>query len=364
VGRDDEEGLRRVEDEMRRSLHALVLWLWIGFSGGAIVLLFVALPLEARLHAASWDQHRVDLTLRAVAGAWVLASGAAAWWLAGRLRGRRAVLAHLAGLVCSVAAFSAFLRAGGGAFAPFRGASSAGDRFVFGAYPDVLQLRQMRGDGFTGVVSLLSPLVPFEAVLIGEERDAVHAAGLTFIHVPMLPWISANEAALDTLRALARTGTARYYVHCYLGRHRTEVARYAMLEAAGAGAAPPRMTLPDSLERGPLIRFDSTVLLGPLPTRDEWFDVVVRSGTRRVIALLDPANRDDRPWIDRERSQAAGSGVAFLVLPVRRRADARAVADSVRASTQRTFVHAFRTDVRVTWVREALAARAQTGRAP
>lgn len=350
---------------MRRPLHGLALWLWIGFAGGAVVLIAVASPLDARLHAAGWDQHRIDLALRAVAGAWVLASGAAAWFLSGRLRGRRAAVAHAIGLACSAAAFAVLLRAGGGAFAAYRGgASGAGDRFVFGAYPDAIQLRQMRSDGFTGVVSLLSPAVPFEAVLLQEERTAAREAGLAFIHVPMLPWISANEAALDTLRALARTGTGRYYVHCYLGRHRAELARYAMLEAAGVAAVPPRITLPDSLERGPLIRLDSTVLLGPLPTKDEWFEVVVRSGTRRVIALLDPADRDDRPWIDQERAQAASSGVALLVLPVRRLADARAVADSVRASPQRTFVHSFRTDDRVAWVREALSARTQTGRAP
>jgi protein tyrosine phosphatase (PTP) superfamily phosphohydrolase (DUF442 family) len=350
---------------MKRLLHFLALWLWIGFAGGAVVLFVVATPLEHHLQVAGWDQHRVDLAMRALAGAWVLGSAAAAWFLSGRLRGRSAAAAHAIGLVCSVAAFAAFLRAGGGAFAAFRaGESDVGDRFVFGGYPDAIQIRALRSDGFTGVVSLLSPMVPFEAVLIGEERAAVQEAGLAFVQVPMLPWISTNEAALDTLRALARTGTGRYYVHCYLGRHRTELARYAMLEAAGVAAVPPRMTLPDSLERGPLIRVDSAVLLGPLPTRDEWFDVVVRSGTRRVIALLDPADRDDRAWIDQERAQAASSGVAFLVMPVHRRADANAVGDSVRASPLRTYVHAFRTDDRVAWVREALAAPTRTGRVP
>jgi protein tyrosine phosphatase (PTP) superfamily phosphohydrolase (DUF442 family) len=349
---------------MKRLAHGLALWLWIGFTGGALILFAIATPLDARFHAAGWNQHRIDLALRALAGAWVLGSGAAAWLLSGRLRGRGAVLAHAVGLACSAAAFAVFLRAGGGAFAAYRGATSAGDRFVFGAYPNASQLRQLRSEGFAGVVSLLSPVVPFEAVLTGEERAAAREVGLVFLHVPMLPWISANEAALDTLRALARTGTGRYYVHCFLGRHRVELARYAMLEAAGVAAAPPRITLPDSLERGPLIQIDSNLLLGPLPTQDEWFEVVVRSGTRRVIALLDPTNRDDRPWLAQERAQAAGSGVALLVLPVRRRADARAVADSVRASPLRTFVHAFRTDDRVAWVREALAARTQTGRAP
>ena len=313
-----------------RTLHWLFLWLWIGFAGGALVLFGVATPLEAVLRSDGFDPRRIDQILSGVAVAWALVSYVGARHLAVRLHGGRAALGHAVGAALSAVAFGAFLLAGTGPLAGFRGLrQTAGDRFVFGAYPDPSQVAQMRHDGFTGVISLLSPLIPFEAVLLRQERAATVAAGLTFVAAPMLPWVSANEASLDTIRSIARTGMGRYYVHCYLGRHRVEIARYAILEASGVAAVPPRITIPDSIERGPLLRLDSNLLLGPLPTRDEWFEIVVRSGTRRVIALL--------------------------VLPVRRRSDARTVADSVRASAQRTFVHSFRTDARVAWVRDLLA---------
>jgi len=350
---------------MKRLAHGLALWLWIGFGGGAAVLVGVAVPLEADLRASGVGQRSIDATLSGVALAWVIASGAAAWILARRLRGRGLALAHLCGAAVSAAAFVAFLRADAGPLYRFRALdATVGDRFFFGAYPEAAQLRSLRADGFVGVVTLLSPAIPFEAVLIGREERAAREAGLQLVRAPMLPWVSANEASLDTIRALASGGRGKWYVHCYMGRHRAELARYVVLEAAGTAAAPPRITIPDSLERGPLVRIDSTLILGPLPTPEEWFEIVVRSGSRRVIALLDPRNRDDAPWIAQEREEAASSGVALLVLPVRAAGDARAVADTIRGAPVRTYVHGFRTDQRVQWVRDALTLPPRGGAVP
>ncbi len=343
---------------MSRVLKFLVLWLLIGFAGGGLVLIGVAIPLEARLAAAGASQATRNVVLSGLALAWAIAAAAAAFALVRRLSARALAIAAGLAAAASGAVFALFLRAGAGPLASVRGAATVEQRFTFGAYPDAGALPAMRRDGYTGVISLLSPDIPFERVLIARERDQASAAGLAFRSIPMLPWISRNTEALDSLRALARRPGGRWYVHCYLGRHRVEVARYAIEEAAGKAAAMPRITLPDSLERGALVRVDSGLLLGPLPTRDEWFDVITRSGTRRVIAMLDPANPDDRPWIAAESTQAANTGLALQVMPVRTAADARRVADTVRASAAPTYAHGFTTDQRVAWLRAALARRA------
>ena len=113
--------------------------------------------------------------------------------------------------------------------------------------------------------------------------------------------------------------------------------------------------MPAELERGPVIRVDDHVALGPLPTKDDWFEFVVRSGTRRVVSMLDPANPDDAPWIDEERGRAEASGLAFEGIPVRTEADAERVVEAIRAADARVYVHGFRTDRRVEWVKRALA---------
>lgn len=340
---------------MKRTLHTLALWLWIGASGGALVLLFVAVPLEAAL-ANGGSQPHTDRVLSLLALAWLLLSLLLARRLATGLAPRRLMLAHLVGGAAAAVAFFAFLAAGAGPLARFRGEVRDLDRFTFGGVPDAAVLRGLRAEGYVGIISLLSNEIPFERVLVSRVRAAAAEAGLSYVHIPMLPWISRNVAALDTLRALARRGSGRWYVHCYLGRHRVELARFALAEAAGLAAERPHITLPDGLERGPLIRVDSALILGPLPTRDEWFEVVVRSGTRRVVALLDSASAADRPWIAAERAEAENTGIALIVTPVRRQADARRVAALIRASPVRTYAHGFHTDERVRWLEAALRA--------
>lgn len=341
---------------MKRAVHTAVLWLWIGATGGALVLLFVAVPLEASLAGSGGSQQRTDRLLSLLVLAWLLLSLLLARRLALRLDGRALVIAHVVGGCATAAANFAFLAAGGGPLSRFRGEARNLDRFTFGGVPDAAVLRGLRAEGFDGVISLLSTEIPFERVLAARGRAAATAAGLRYVHLPMLPWISRNAAALDSLRALARHGTGRWYVHCYLGRHRVELARFALAEAAGLRAELPRITLPDSLERGRLIRVDSTLILGPLPTTDEWFEVVVRSGTRRVIAMLDPAHADDRPWLTAERAEAENAGITLIVMPVRRAADAARVAALIRESAVRTYAHGFRTDDRVRWLEQALRA--------
>lgn len=346
-------------------IHWLAMWVWFGFAGGAVVLLALAVPIENWMKGHAFEQIAVDNVLTAVAGGWVILAGTIAFLATRWLRTRRqAVLLHAAGLVLCGIVFLSFLRGGSGIFAGFRGGNEViGSRFVFGPYPDAAALTRLAEEDYAGVVTLLSPLVPFEAVLLQQERDATKAAGLELIEIPMLPWVSRNEEALEKLRALATDDNDdRYYLHCYLGRHRVDLARFAILQALGVGAAAPSLVLPDRFEGGPLTVISDTVIVGPLPTKEEWFEFIVRSGTRRVISALDPANPEEQAWLAEEQLAAASAGVELLNLPVRGPEDAAVVAAAVAGSGLRTYVHGSGDTNQAGWLLAAL--RWDTAAAP
>ncbi len=324
--------------------HALLTWAWLGFAGGAGVLLLVATPVEQALKTGGATQSRIDIVLGLVAVGWVAASAMLAWVLARRLAGGRFVwLLHAAGVAACAAVFSAFLQAGTGVMARFQGGTQAvGSRFSFGPYPDAERMAGLRAEGYTGVISLLSPVVPFEAVLLGHERAAAAAAGLELVEAPMLPWVSENRAALDRIRALVGAGTGRYYVHCYLGRHRADLARDTIETALGkADASRLASRLPPRFSRGALVRVGPHVVLGPRPAKDEWFPPLVRAGFKRVIAL----DLENAALIEEERAWAAAYGVALDVYDVS--TGCAALAAELAAATSPVYVHAFRPDERI-----------------
>jgi protein tyrosine phosphatase (PTP) superfamily phosphohydrolase (DUF442 family) len=337
----------------RRVIHVLGFWLWIGFSGGAGVLLLVAAPLESFLAARGASRGQVDIALSVLALAWVAASFLVALCLEfmPRFRHRKAAI-HVAGAVVFVAVFIAFVQAGSGVFSRFRGQTETwSDRFTFGPYPDAEDCRRLRGEGYSAIVSLLNPIIPFEAVLLERERSASGEAGLEFVEIPMLPWITDNRQALDKLAALVRSRKGRYYVHCYLGRHRADLARYTILEIEGQPRrVPAPIALPARFERGVVTRLSDTLIIGPLPTDEEWIEFVMRSGTRHVVCLLDPADTAERAMIEQERETARNLGIDFHLAE----ADDEGAADStlamIRALDGAIYVHAYAPDRRTDWI--------------
>jgi hypothetical protein len=324
--------------------HALACWAWLGFAGGAGVLLLVATPIEQALKDAAAGQSRINLVLGLVALAWIGVSALLSWVLARRLMGSRLVwLLHAAGLAACLAVFTAFLQSGAGVMARFQGGTQVvGSRFTFGPYPDADRMAGLGREGFTGVISLLSPVVPFEAVLLGQERAAAAAAGLELIEAPMLPWVSENRSSLDRIRALASAADGRYYVHCYLGRHRADLARDVIETTVGRVDASRLATrLRPRFSRGALVRVGPYVVLGPRPTKDEWFPPLVRAGFRRVVAI----DLENAALIDEERGWAATYGVTFQAVDVS--GGYAALASDLAAAAEPVYVHAFRPDERI-----------------
>lgn len=97
---------------------------------------------------------------------------------------------------------------------------------LLGPYPDHSQLAGLRGKGYKTVVSLLTPDRIYERSLIESERRNAKSLGIAFYNFPMnsdLPVTSnLNARAIESLdRLLARSPGQPFYIHCYLGKHRS-----------------------------------------------------------------------------------------------------------------------------------------------
>lgn len=328
---------------IKRIANLLLLWLWIGFAGGAVVLLLFAAPLEEVLREYGHEQKRINVLLALVALFWVLVAGVLSYFAHFKVNSKKRIIAvHASGAVVFVVVFFIFLRAGAGVFGGFRGErEEVGDRFVFGPYPDRAEMAELKRTGFTGVISLLSPVVPFEAVLLEQERQNAAEFGIELVEASMLPWVSSNEEPLDKIRDIVRNGEGIYYVHCYLGRNRAQLVRFLIEEEGGIERSTALAGRHTHFARGALTYVGDTIMLGPLPTRDEWFGEIVRSGVRRVIAIVDDDFSDTKAWALEEKQWAQAGAIELTFMKMDHDGDTAPVLEAIRASPNRVYVHTY-----------------------
>ena len=311
------------------------VWLMLGFFSGTLLLVGPVRWITAYLRNGGYRQTTEDAVMIGVIVLFVAISALLAWlavrWMT-RCPSRRArlsvpVLLTVAAALALYGWTNPALMAG--AAGGVTGSVSRGNaEFVFGPYPDRAKLEALKREGYTAVVSLQHPAVlPFEPPGIAEEIRATGEIGLTFIHAPMLPWISNNDEALDRIRRIAREGEGRYYVHCGLGRDRANVVK-RMLEregadvAAGEGYKAPgtfatRLEEGNApMERGQLRRLDEDVWLVPYPNKHEMFGNMLSGQVAHVMLLLDPAVPVEAAWLDEARRRFDEFGVAYTETPL------------------------------------------------
>lgn len=116
---------------------------------------------------------------------------------------------------------------------PWRAArSDTSERIIFGPYPVEADFAFLKSTGVTTIVSLLNPDLPYERVLLAQEREHAARHGMKVLNFPMgsilghsfgKDYMANSRAAAEA--ALNADGTA--YIHCYLGLHRAKnVQRY------------------------------------------------------------------------------------------------------------------------------------------
>ena len=171
----------------------------------------------------------------------------------------------------------------------------------------------------------------------------------------MLPWVAANTESLATIRALVDETGGRFYVHCYLGKDRVGVVRQMIERSYGAERVAdvrgdrerPDFTM-SAFERGAIHQVDRDVYLTPYPTDEEFFNTIVDGTFEHVVSLLDPDERDDSEWIEKEREIMTSYSMPYTLMPLPwQNLDSRAVleaVDRVRRLPRPVLVHAFRSE--------------------
>lgn len=331
-----------------RIISFLFLWLLIGFSLGTLVLVAPVRWTVDAVQSAGGGAGAENAAVIALVVVYVLASA----WLALRLNRylfatqsrviRFGVPAALLLIALAIALQwkdpSVMLSglAGGGKFGDVRTASGA--VFEFGSFPDEARMQQLKREGVTTIISLQHPAVPVERGNIGEEMLAAKKYGLKFISAPMLPWFSRNEEALDTLKALAKHGHGKYYVHCGLGRDRVNVAR-KLIEGLGVKSVR-ASDLGNELGfehrtrtfmHGELYNLAPGVWLTPYPEHAEIYSCFLEGRPGHIVLILDPAEPVQKKEIDNVTGVFEAYAIPYIRLPVGAAtgANALAAADSV-----------------------------------
>lgn len=198
-------------------------------------------------------------------------------------------------------------------------------RFTFGPYPTRAVMQRLKKDNYDAIISLLHPaVVPFEPKLLGDEKKAAQTMGIRLIHLPMLPWVSDNQEALDSIAVLAKKGQGKYYVHCYLGKDRVGVVKRYIISLAQWSAvedvrdknAHRRLEEQEYFERGRIVQLDTQVFLTPFPTDEELFAFILAGDIKTVVCTLDSLNPEDKFWIDKEKAALSKYNISFYNLPI------------------------------------------------
>lgn len=303
-------------------------WLTTGFFLGTLTLLGPVRFAADRARAAGWSAGAEKALVLGFIALLIAVSAPLALLLARKTASAAKPALRLGlpagSLALFLAALGAWLTPGlvAGRAAPGSAENYSLSEFVFGPYPETERLLALKAEGYSGVISLLSPaVVPFEPVLLAREKKASEEAGLELIHIPMVPWISDNAHVEGRLRELGRRGPGKYYVHCYLGKDRVNVFR-GMLErtlggARTAGDRASARSLADisSFERGAVTKLGKDAYFTPYPTDEEFLAYLLNGNIKSLVSLLDPANPEDKPWIEKERAVARKYGLEFANHP-------------------------------------------------
>lgn len=336
----------------------LVVWLLVGFSLGTATLLGPVRWLTGELRTLAVGPELERAVMIAVIGIYVVVSaalaGAVTYWLACQRQWWRRVAVPL--LLAGIAVGCVYLWMTPAVLLPDTTEPAPRPRaqFTFGSFPSLEKMETLRSQGYTAVVSLLHPaVVPFEPRLIEQERRHARQVGIDFVHAPMLPWVGRNEESLRRLRELVRVDTARYYVHCYLGRDRVRMAARVLREAGASvsfvgeeeqsGYSEPWT----DQERGPVYPVTDSVHVGPFLTGEEQFRLLAE-GFRSVVHTVPDEDTVLRRWHVETRDGLEAAGVGFHHLPVAEptRARVRAVVDSALKLPRPVYLQVFRTPSR------------------
>lgn len=319
----------------------------LGVGGGIFFLLLAVVPIEEWYVQRGWSQFKIDGVMKYYVIGWVVFGFITSFvYYFVCLKKERWIMSAIlcvSSIGLCIAGMNYFLNTGSAVVQASQGEVEVGERFTFGPYPEKETLKQLKEQGYDGVIALLSPTIGIEQPLLSKEQKAGEEVGIEILSMPMLPWVGDNTNTLNEIRELAENGDGKYYVHCYLGRHRVDVVKQLVSEAAGE-VYELLVLQATSFERGHVV-YDAQneVLTGPFPTDEEWFTRIRRGEVKEVISLLEQ-KESFMPFIEKEQQTAQEMGMVYTAMPVSptfELADLQSVVDYMKQAEHKIFVHDF-----------------------
>lgn len=225
--------------------------------------------------------------------------------------------------------------------------------FVIGPYPEYGKLIQLKDRGFKAVISLLHPaVIPFEPKLLGEEQSNGKEIGIQIIHIPLLPWVTENTDAINSLRQVIKNAKGKYYVHCYLGKDRANMVKRLILQEhqnmqqESDQLAARTLEEQKKFERGVVYQLADQVYLTPLPTKEEFFATIIAGDFQQVISVVDMSSKFLKDEVEKNNKEMAAIGMSYRSIDSRRMSEAIAQQVKAMADTAKKpmVIYTFKTD--------------------
>lgn len=345
--------VKRLENESKNHFF-LKLFLWfvflstLGVGGGIFFLLFAVVPIEQVFTDRGWSQFKIDHAMKYFVVGWVVFGFIVSFlyyiFIVKRNRWLLTWLFAASSIMLTVAGLYYFLNTGSGIVQASQGEVVEGERFTFGPYPEKEDLISLKERGYDGVITLLNPTLPIEKPLLDQEVRFAEEAELEVHSLPMLPWVGDNTKSIEKVKELIAQDDKKYYVHCYLGRHRVDVVKQVINEELGDELYELRFLQPTTLERGGLFYFpDQSILLGPYPTEEEWFTRIKRGEVEEIVSLL--KDQQDSEWPMKEKKTVSEIQMKYTSMPLKEEPtlyDIKKVAKYIQSLNHKVYVHDFK----------------------
>jgi len=109
------------------------------------------------------------------------------------------------------------------------------ENVIIGPYPEKKEWRKLKEDmGVDVLVSLMDPNSRIEGGFVEQEKAMARKYGMEFKNFPMdflrLSDKGNKVQAILATEYILKSGDKKFYVHCYLGRHRVKIFAAAFLK--------------------------------------------------------------------------------------------------------------------------------------
>jgi protein tyrosine phosphatase (PTP) superfamily phosphohydrolase (DUF442 family) len=344
---------------MKKLFILFVFWLFWGFALGTFILMVPVRRMADYAHEHNWPESKENMMVFVFMGVLIILSFLLAKFSSRAVlnaeNNRNKKLLHT-GVPVLLAVISLFLFF---SLSMINADHNRKDKqisthFTIGPYPEAKKIEQLKEEGYTAIISLLHPaVVPFEPKLLDDEKEVAKKEGIEVISIPMLPWVSDNQSSIDSLRQIVRNAKGKYYVHCYLGKDRVNVARRIIEQESGTNfkleSEIQQRSINDlkAFERGDIYKLDDDTYLTPMPTKEEYFGYVIATNFSQIVSLSDMSDPEARALAEQEAGWLKEFKLAYKVFDVSDKADAKRVqqiVDSVRTMQRPLLIHAFRSN--------------------